>query len=140
MDSLLPQNQLKGKPEQYLPKSSTTVLPLKRGAVIKVRREETHVLTPGESSTLTAEDCRSGGVAMNEHASLRFRARHWIAYVPPALLIRDFNDHSGTAADEKTAAHAFAENKLCKAIQQVYIKMGLLLPDHGIGIISPPPT
>ena len=44
-------------------------------------------------------------------------AHRWMACTPSARLELEFDDTSGTAADEGTAAHALAEHKLRKALK-----------------------
>jgi hypothetical protein len=53
-----------------------------------------------------------------QHSLLSPSAAHrWMACTPSARLELEFDDTSGTAADEGTAAHALAEHKLRKALK-----------------------
>ena len=55
---------------------------------------------------------------MSEHAILSASAAHrWLACTPSARLELEFPNNSGNAAAEGTAAHAFAEHKLRKALK-----------------------
>lgn len=55
---------------------------------------------------------------MSKHAILSASGAHrWLSCTPSARLELEFNDNSGTAADEGTAAHALAEHKLRKALK-----------------------
>jgi len=55
---------------------------------------------------------------MSEHAILSASGAHrWMACTPSARLELDFDDTSGVAAEEGTAAHALAEHKLRKALK-----------------------
>jgi len=55
---------------------------------------------------------------MSEHAILSASSAHrWLACTPSARLELEFNDNSGAAADEGTAAHALAEHKLRKVLK-----------------------
>lgn len=55
---------------------------------------------------------------MIEHAILSASGAHrWMACTPSARLELEFDDNSGAAADEGTAAHALAEHKLRKALK-----------------------
>ncbi|KUK53255.1 MAG: Uncharacterized protein XD78_1336 [Desulfotomaculum sp. 46_296] len=55
---------------------------------------------------------------MSEHAILSASGAHrWMACTPSAQLEVEFDDTSGAAADEGTAAHALAEHKLRKALK-----------------------
>lgn len=55
---------------------------------------------------------------MSEHAILSASSAHrWLACTPSARLELEFDDNSGAAADEGTAAHALAEHKLRKALK-----------------------
>lgn len=55
---------------------------------------------------------------MSEHAILSASGAHrWMACTPSARLELDFNDTSGVAAEEGTAAHSLAEHKLRKALK-----------------------
>ncbi len=55
---------------------------------------------------------------MSAHAILSASGAHrWMACTPSARLELEFDDNSGTAADEGTAAHALAEHKLRKALK-----------------------
>lgn len=55
---------------------------------------------------------------MSEHALLSASGAHrWMACTPSARLELEFDDQSGTAAEEGTAAHALAEHKLRKALK-----------------------
>jgi len=55
---------------------------------------------------------------MREHAILSASSAHrWLACTPSARLELEFNDNSGAAADEGTAAHALAEHKLRKVLK-----------------------
>lgn len=53
-----------------------------------------------------------------QHALLSASGAHrWMNCTPSARLEREFQDNSGEAAAEGTAAHALAEYKLCKALK-----------------------
>lgn len=55
---------------------------------------------------------------MSEHAILSASGAHrWMLCTPSARLEREFDDTSGNAAKEGTAAHALAEHKLRKALK-----------------------
>lgn len=55
---------------------------------------------------------------MSEHAILSASGAHrWMACTPSARLELDFDDTSGVAAEEGTAAHSLAEHKLRKALK-----------------------
>jgi hypothetical protein len=55
---------------------------------------------------------------MSQHAILSASGAHrWLSCSPSARLELEFNDNSGAAADEGTAAHALAEHKLRKALK-----------------------
>lgn len=55
---------------------------------------------------------------MSNHAILSASGAHrWMACTPSARLELEFEDNSGAAADEGTAAHALAEHKLRKALK-----------------------
>ena len=54
---------------------------------------------------------------MSDHAILSASGAHrWLACTPSARLEREFEDKSGRAAEEGTAAHALAEHKLRMAL------------------------
>lgn len=55
---------------------------------------------------------------MDNHAILSASSSHrWLHCLPSARLELEFDDTSGTAADEGTAAHALSEHKLKKALR-----------------------
>lgn len=55
---------------------------------------------------------------MSKHAILSASGAHrWMACTPSARLELEFDDNSGAAAEEGTAAHALAEHKLRKALK-----------------------
>lgn len=54
---------------------------------------------------------------MGNHAILSASSSHrWLHCLPSARLELEFEDTSGTAAEEGTAAHALSEHKLKKAL------------------------
>jgi hypothetical protein len=72
----------------------------------------------GYSKQVCCTSCRCGGVEMRKHAILSASGAHrWMNCTPSARLELEFDDSSGEAAAEGTAAHALSEHKLRKALK-----------------------